>query len=247
MGIVNSFSKRKAQQQPKFKVGDAVEILADPKNGYPVPLPGTIYSVAGVDSKGDQWYKVKPDKQLLSYGPGNHSVREKEIRALPQQSQSVYQNNLKVGDEVQGADNPGGRGTVLEDSFVAPDGKEWVKVGWPDDTITYEYLKDLDSVDELTEGTEKPLSYYVSKFGQNPKVNQESIGGGYPDWLDNGNRPGATVQQPSGPTKDQLSDRIYDITLSKQPEAHDGELAELLEQWKQLTGTPQPRFLGGSR
>lgn len=59
--------------------------------------------------------------------------------------------------------------------------------------------------------------------------------------------PGGNVQEPAAPTKDSLSDRIYDITQNGQPEAYEGELQQLLEQWKQVVGTPQPRFLGGSK
>ena len=58
--------------------------------------------------------------------------------------------------------------------------------------------------------------------------------------------PTTTQTQPKVTTKEDLSARIYDITQSQQPEAYEGELQELMNQWQQVTGTPQPRFLGGS-
>jgi hypothetical protein len=146
-------------------------------------------------------------------------------------------------NELQGVSNPGGRGTVLENSFIAPDGNEWVKVGWPDDTITYEDVENVEVGDERTEGTERPLEYYVNKFGPNPKINAESIGGNYPPWL--GEVDSTQTAAPSGPTQDQISDRIYDITIKQQPEAQSGELQGLLDQWKQMTGRDKPRFLEG--
>ena len=46
------------------------------------------------------------------------------------------------------------------------------------------------------------------------------------------------------PTKDQISDQIWDLT--RQREYDPEQLQALLDQWKSLTGTDQPRFLGGS-
>lgn len=241
MGIVNRF--RRGQQQPKYKVGDAVVIKASPHTGYPTPLHGRIHSIAGVDSKGNQWYKVEPIAQHPQYGPGKHSVTENEIQP--------FNPTYHYGDEVQGVDNPGGRGTVLNDSFIAPDGREWVKIAWPDGSVTYEKIDDVeipDDDDTRTEGTARPIEHYQTLHGQNPKANTQSIGGSYPSWIDDFEPPmSGQATAPSGPTKDQLSDRIYDITQSGQPEQYEGELQDLLNQWQQVVGTPQPRFLGGSK
>jgi hypothetical protein len=52
---------------------------------------------------------------------------------------------------------------------------------------------------------------------------------------------------PDTARKDQVSDRIYDITLSGQPESTPGELDQLFAEWKQMTGRDKPRFLDGRK
>lgn len=53
------------------------------------------------------------------------------------------------------------------------------------------------------------------------------------------------VQQPQqqGPTREQLSEQIWDATRAQNPDQE--QIQELLRQWEEVTGTPQPRFLGG--